>query len=58
LTCKQTGILRDQEETVLNLQRELALTYDQIVKLKAENSSSIKCNSSSKHWTVVKAKSQ
>jgi hypothetical protein len=58
LTCKQTRTLRDQEETILYLQRELALAYDQIVKLKAENSSSIKCNCSSKHWTVVKAKSQ
>jgi hypothetical protein len=58
LTCKQTRTLRDQEETILDLQRELALTYDQIVKLKAEKSSSIKCNCSSKHWTVVKDKSQ
>jgi hypothetical protein len=58
LTCKQTRTLRDQEETILDLQRELALAYDQIVKLKAENSSSIKCNCSSKHWIVVKAKSQ
>jgi hypothetical protein len=42
----------------LELQRELALAYDQIDNLKAENSSSIKCNCLSTHWTEVKAKLQ
>jgi hypothetical protein len=58
LSCQQTRTLRDQQETILDLQMELALAYNQIVKLKAEKSSSIKCNSSSKQWTVVKAISQ
>jgi hypothetical protein len=58
LTYKQTRILREQEETILDQQGELALAYDQIDNLKAENSSSIKCNCLSTHWTEVLAKLQ
>jgi hypothetical protein len=39
--CKQFRILREQEETILDLRRELALAYDQIDNLKAENGSSL-----------------
>jgi hypothetical protein len=42
----------------LDLWRELASAYNQIDKLKAENSPSTKCNCSSINWTAVKAKSQ
>jgi hypothetical protein len=42
----------------LDLRRELALAYDKIDKLKAENSPSIKFNCLSTHWTEVKAKLQ
>jgi hypothetical protein len=44
--------------SLLDMRKALALAYNQLDKLKAENSSSNKCNCSSTHWTVVKDKLQ
>jgi hypothetical protein len=58
LTSKQARRLREQEKTIIDLWRELALAYDHTANLKAENSSCIKCNCLSIHWTEVEAKLQ
>jgi hypothetical protein len=41
---KQARLISEQEETILDLQRQLVLAHSQIASLKADNSSSSKCN--------------
>jgi hypothetical protein len=47
VSCKQAILIREQVETILDLQRKLALAHGQIASLKADNSCSSKCNPSS-----------
>jgi hypothetical protein len=58
VSCKQARLIREEEETILDLLRELALANSQSADLKVDNSFSSKCNCSSAVWTEVIAKSQ
>jgi phosphomevalonate kinase len=58
VSYKQARLIREEEETILDLLRELALAYSQIANLKSDNSFSSKCDCSSAVWTEVIAKYQ